>query len=264
MPKDLDIDYKRQLYGSVAPYADHLLFHTGTSDWTSRVEDDTRYPFINNMKATLKDAMMKSFPKQSQNLLVTASSLTPISVTQNGLTKQKSYVSLMKAGLHVFVNHNSVQQQAFLKDLADNVASERGWDKEILRQQFQTQPIDEVVVLICGHEKRDVRCGVMGPLLQKEFQDKLSREGFNLESNKSGDSSTGTKTARVGLISHIGGHAFAGNVIIYVPSTPAFEGNELAGKGVWYGRVEPKHVEGILNATVRDGVVIDELLRGVV
>lgn len=67
-------------------------------------------------------------------------------------------------------------------------------------------------------------------------------------------------TARVGLISHIGGHKFAGNVIIYIP--PSFQGNALAGKGVWYGRVGPEHVEGIVAKTVLGGKVIKDMFRG--
>ena len=37
----------------------------------------------------------------------------------------------------------------------------------------------------------------------------------------------------------------------------------LAGKGVWYGRVEPRHVWGIVEETVKGGRVVEELLRGV-
>ena len=78
----------------------------------------------------------------------------------------------------------------------------------------------------------------------------------------------------VGLISHIGGHKWAGNVIIYLPPTWAKDGkpmtskeqkahhSPLAGCGIWYGRVEPKHVEGIIKKTVLGGTVIKELFRG--
>lgn len=76
------------------------------------------------------------------------------------------------------------------------------------------------------------------------------------------------------MVSHIGGHVFAGNVIIYIPpghkASPSIAGEEvystklspLAGSGVWYGRVEPKHVQGILDETVRGGKIIAELWRG--
>ncbi|KLJ06659.1 hypothetical protein EMPG_17845 [Blastomyces silverae] len=35
----------------------------------------------------------------------------------------------------------------------------------------------------------------------------------------------------------------------------------LAGKGIWYGRVEPRHVEGIVEETVLGGRVISEHFR---
>jgi len=79
------------------------------------------------------------------------------------------------------------------------------------------------------------------------------------------DAEEGTKPAvrsRVHQVSHIGGHKFAGNVIVYIPPILGNEGHPLAGQGVWYGRVEPKHVEGIVSETVEGGRVIKELFRG--
>ncbi len=136
----------------------------------------------------------------------------------------------------------------------------------------------------------------MGPLLQNEFERQLQnlavtpdaaiKEG-NSESDiepetQSGQpattlsandltptdpSSSSRPKAQVGLISHIGGHKWAGNVIIYIPPSWRFnpshtEEESLAGCGIWYGRVEPKHVEGIIKETVLGGRVIHDLFRG--
>ncbi|KAG6031242.1 hypothetical protein E4U41_007644, partial [Claviceps citrina] len=73
------------------------------------------------------------------------------------------------------------------------------------------------------------------------------------------------KTARVGLISHIGGHKFAGNAIVYIPPGhlgPGGEEHPLAGCGIWYGRVEPRHVEGLVDETVVRGRVVEDMFRG--
>lgn len=71
----------------------------------------------------------------------------------------------------------------------------------------------------------------------------------------------------VASISHIGGHAFAGNVVIYIPKQWKLRDRNvyspLAGKGIWYGRVEPRHVWGIVEETIQKGRIIEELLRGV-
>lgn len=65
----------------------------------------------------------------------------------------------------------------------------------------------------------------------------------------------------------IGGHAYAGNVVIYLPRNWKGVNGEsvspLAGKGNWYGRVEARHVWGIMDETVKKGRIIEELFRGV-
>ena len=93
----------------------------------------------------------------------------------------------------------------------------------------------------------------MGPLLQTEFRRAIDRI-----------SAHNHIAMQVALVSHTGGHKFAGNVIVYIP--PGFrtdgEMSPLAGQGVWYGRVEPRHVEGILAETVGRGRVVGDLVRG--
>lgn len=107
------------------------------------------------------------------------------------------------------------------------------------------ESITKPTILICGHGGRDQRCGILGPILQSAFRSTLSRAGID---------------ADVGLISHIGGHKYAGNVIIYVP--PKFSSNSLKGTGIWYGRVGPEQVEGVVEETFVKGRIITELLRG--
>ena len=40
MPEGLGIDYKRQLDGTMPPYAQHVVIRSGRSDWSSRIEND--------------------------------------------------------------------------------------------------------------------------------------------------------------------------------------------------------------------------------
>lgn len=147
---------------------------------------------------------------------------------------------------------------------------------------YGVQDIKDVLVMICGHGGRDMRCGVMGPVLQKEFERLLPKLGMNVDAapveismsqdtpmNQKGMLGQGTiehtATARVGMVSHIGGHAYAGNVICCIP--PSAKGphglpHPLAGCQIWYGRIEPKHVEAIIVETLRHGRVIAEHFRG--
>lgn len=142
--------------------------------------------------------------------------------------------------------------------------------------------MEDVLVLVCGHGGRDARCGVLGPVLIREFEDALSKAGVEVLDGpvplaipskhpaitSPGSSEQGEEpgmSARVGSISHIGGHKFAGNVILYIPPSARLKGGEphpLRGMGIWYGRVEPKHVEGIISETLGEGRVVMDLFRG--
>lgn len=122
---------------------------------------------------------------------------------------------------------------------------------------------DMLKVLICGHGCRDQRCGLYGPVLQTEFV-KVLKSGHGQPgpgSHGSGLAGPAEDKFEVDLISHIGGHKFAGNVIIYIPASGAWKNHPLAGMGIWYGRMEPKHVPGIVIETNR-GRIIKELFRG--
>jgi len=55
-------------------------------------------------------------------------------------------------------------------------------------------------------------------------------------------------------VSHIGGHKFGGNMIVYE--------NELR-KATWYGRVSPCDIEKILEVHLNDKSVLEKNLRGV-
>ena len=158
-------------------------------------------------------------------------------------------------------------------------------DRLLRKPSYQTllwgvQDVDDVLVLICGHGGRDMRCGLMGTVLRDEFAQRLPEQGIEVLSGPvdvrapgaasatasiAGPPSGRPRTSRIGLISHIGGHKFAGNIIIYLPpSMKAGDGSAhpLAGHGVWYGRVEPCHVQGIVSETVLKGNVISDMFRG--
>lgn len=142
-------------------------------------------------------------------------------------------------------------------------------EPERQRQFAGTRAVDEILVLICGHGGRDERCGKLGPILRDEFEEKLQRQNIRVlrgmpdSSSEAGEKESTVRNApaaRCSIISHIGGHKWAGNVIIYIP--PKFTSNALAGKGIWYGRVAPEHVEGLVEKTIIEGKVIKDLFRG--
>ena len=137
-------------------------------------------------------------------------------------------------------------------------------EDERLKYIYQKTP----TILICGHNSRDTRCGKLGPILHAEFMSYVKGESqpqIDVFKVAGVQVKNPIRKSRVALVSHIGGHAFAGNVIIYLPRSfrlPDGTASPLAGKGIWYGRVEPKHVWGIMEETFQRGHVIEELLRG--
>ncbi|KAF9509502.1 hypothetical protein BS47DRAFT_1349174 [Hydnum rufescens UP504] len=145
----------------------------------------------------------------------------------------------------------------------------------------------DAVILICSHKRRDNKCGIAAPILQNAFTTVLNARQWEvhtevddscmnepsledisgssaeerdlafvqrLQASSSSSSSSGSQHEKRALIlntSHIGGHKFAGNIVVYWPS----------GSAVWYGRVSPKEVTAVVDETVVGGRVIPELLR---
>lgn len=106
---------------------------------------------------------------------------------------------------------------------------------------FREVDLDRGLVAICGHTQRDVRCGEIAPLLKNEFEKVFAIEGIH--------------DVSVGLISHVGGHAYAGNVL-YFPK------KSIEKPLFFYGRVFPSNVQGIVEETIKSGGIIKELYRG--
>ncbi|KAH9951699.1 Sucraseferredoxin-like protein [Amylocystis lapponica] len=138
------------------------------------------------------------------------------------------------------------------------------------------------VILLCSHKRRDNRCAISAPKLEHGFTTALERQGWDVRTQLEDPAQTGpaleelsgTEEEREAEIvrqlhavdpvhadhpsalilrnSHIGGHKFAGNVIIYTPQ----------GVAVWYGRVTPHEVEAVVKETIIGGKILPPLLRG--
>ncbi|KAJ4763941.1 Altered inheritance of mitochondria protein 32 [Rhynchospora pubera] len=97
-------------------------------------------------------------------------------------------------------------------------------------------------VFVCAHGSRDKRCGTCGPALIKKFKEEIGVRGLQDLITVSG-------------CSHIGGHKYAGNVIIF-----SLVNGEVAGH--WYGYVAPDDVAVLLDQHIGKGEVVDHLWRG--
>ncbi|OHE91064.1 hypothetical protein CORC01_13620 [Colletotrichum orchidophilum] len=295
MPEGLDIDFKSPLNGVVAGYAEQVLVCTGQDDWVSRIEEENSG---DNLAADLKELFGRggTYSDPWHNISTINASF-PSSVPRRSEVQTTSAYLLPSFKYVPFlprVSFDSVQALAkgyllpeTLHTMHDGSLSPIHRDRLTRKEAYRSllygvRDVKEVLVLICGHGGRDMRCGVMGPVLRDEFERRFEGVGVGVlrgaveidEGEEVGrlaapalsEGEGGEKmSARVGLISHIGGHKFAGNIIIYIPPGQLMADGEkhpLAGKGIWYGRVEPKHVEGIVNETVLRGRVVADMFRG--
>ncbi|RDW94316.1 hypothetical protein BP5796_00079 [Coleophoma crateriformis] len=291
LPAGLPIEHNKPLNGTMAAYAEQVLVCTGKDDWLSRIEDENSG---DNLAADIKELMGRggTYSDPYHNVSTLNSSFPSTAPPPNRSEVQTNSVYLLPSFKYVpflpRVSFDSVQ--ALVRGYLLPTSLNRAHDAlspihrdrllrstEIQSLLFGVQDVKDILVLICGHGGRDARCGIFGPVLRTEFEHVLTRNNFNVlkgpvavENNKAemieGPSSTKTTgTARVGLISHIGGHKFAGNVIVYIPPGSRLttgEAHPLAGCGIWYGLIEPKHVDGIVQETVLQGRVIAEKFRG--
>lgn len=122
------------------------------------------------------------------------------------------------------------------------------------------------LILLCSQATRDARCGQSAPLLRKELERHLRPLGLyrDLEDERPGG-------VGIYFISHVGGHKFAANVMIYrrasherestgVDGTPFDE----AAQCIWLARVKPEDCENLVKYTVLQGKVVqpERQLRG--
>ncbi|KAJ7591315.1 Sucrase/ferredoxin-like-domain-containing protein [Mycena floridula] len=135
------------------------------------------------------------------------------------------------------------------------------------------------VILLCSHKRRDNRCHLAAKRLEDAFSRILeSRDwtvhtqvehpndtfGLPLEEFQGNEAEKESHVRRqleslsaerrvlILKNSHIGGHKFAGNCIIYTPQ----------GSGIWLGRITEHDVEAIVTNTLEEGLIMPSLLRG--
>lgn len=146
-----------------------------------------------------------------------------------------------------------------------------------------------VLILLCSQMTRDARCGQSAPLLRKELERHLRPLGLYRDLDD-------TRPGGVGIyfISHVGGHKYSANVMVYRRPDPfgldgvqrAREGGDLkpkirdrgageeeageetddlgAAQCIWIARVKPEDCENIVRYTVLQGKVVkpETQLRG--
>lgn len=148
----------------------------------------------------------------------------------------------------------------------------------------------DYLILLCSQKTRDARCGQSAPLLRRELERHLRPLGLYRDLHDERPGGVG-----IYFISHVGGHKFAANVMVYrrAKAGKAASRNGFSGRGlevengdkrsgsrrdgkeveerdmeaaqcIWLARVRPEDCENIVRYTVLQGKVVkpERQLRG--
>ncbi|KAG2370036.1 Sucrase/ferredoxin-like-domain-containing protein [Suillus spraguei] len=280
----LDIDMDSDMLGSVKPYRRQVVISTGKTDWENEVTEakGTLAAFLKTANSSLGAHKPKSTNDSlppgvfshadAKKLAILNGSHRPFSHDQ----PEETVIVLPDFMVVSGVPRTLAGAEALWKVAVDPAIDRAG--VTTLTENLNTWVLPySCLILLCSHKRRDKRCAVAAPILEKAFHQYLEQEGWEVHTElydlttepslESQASSTTEKeqlietqlkslhTERKALIlknSHVGGHKFAGNCIIYTPR----------GAGVWYGRVTPHEVESIVKHTIIDGQVLPTILRG--
>lgn len=294
----MSIDTETDLLGSVKPYRRQVVISTGKSDWHQEVTeaDGTLAAFlcsVNERRSAKSDNIGKSAPKGNKSLLsglftqdtsnrlsILNGSHHSLSLHHDSTSKLETVIILPDYKVITDVPRSLEGAETLWKSAIDPAYGRTGSPERSDTLKSWVLPYS-CLMLLCSHKRRDKRCAIAAPVLEKTFTQSLEREGWEVHTDLEDLSNEPTLEHLLGVgnadgadpetvyqsqltalpgqhralilrNSHIGGHKFAGNVIIHTP----------AGASVWYGRVTAHHVESIVRNTIIGGCVLPPILRG--
>ncbi|CCD24453.1 Aim32p NDAI_0D01390 [Naumovozyma dairenensis CBS 421] len=226
-------------FGLIPAYNRHVLLISpiGVSgfQWCSNLKmDGLSWPF--NVIKQLQDSFR--FENEGNDILINAISLQNHTWGELKLSKNENicHVLVLPDYKIYKIKKDKVEVDKFIQFLKckpnDNMP--------VLWKNYEECLKDWI--FICGHQQRDERCGIIGhelvPLFEKYYGDKKN----------------------IAIISHIGGHKYAGNVIYYNQIKNDDKNKELADC-LWFGKVLPPNLKTLCDS-LENKKIIKELYRG--
>ncbi|KAG2151990.1 Sucrase/ferredoxin-like-domain-containing protein [Suillus cothurnatus] len=279
----LDIDMDSDMLGSVYPYRRQVIISTGKTNWENEVTEaeGTLAAFLKTVNSSLGTLKKPNDPLPSGLLFsrTEAKYLSILNGSHRSFSSDESEETVIVLPDFMVVSgvpRTLVGAEVLWKAAVDPALDRAGVITRTDNLNTWVLPYS-CLILLCSHKRRDKRCAVTAPILEKAFHQYLEREGwevhtdlYDLTSEPSLESQASSSIEKEQLIeaqlkslhaehraliiknSHFGGHKFAGNCVIYTPR----------GAGVWYGRVTPHEVESIVKHTIIDGQVLPTIFRG--
>ncbi|KAH6605640.1 hypothetical protein Trco_004793 [Trichoderma cornu-damae] len=294
-PRGFKVDEDDVLYGQVKGWSTHVLVGTGKADWVRDVADE---------KGSVMEAIHKVGGVKNGRLMLSASNIP----TPHGTTDYSEPTALLLLPAFALVHNvhpNNVPQLiANVVNRAPTNSSPLlpwrsaippslpGPDASSLADLTVKSCPHKAVILMCSQKTRDARCGQSAPLLRKELERHLRPLGLFRDLHDERPGGVG-----IYFISHVGGHKYSANVMVYrrpnafgQDDEPLPEGveeaeskddkKEAAGEGagsgedekgdvgaaqcIWLARVRPEDCENLVRYTVLKGKVVkpERQLRG--
>ena len=197
--------------GTVKMFERHLFVSTPTADWPPQIEESDGY--LGSLAR-----LLQSGSREAGIVLRLTAFHSP---TADGLIELLSFPD------------RSVYRvpSSQVEDWARSYLS-----REETADRFDSEPVRQRWIFVCAHGSRDRRCGLCGPPLLAA----LTRSTSTIPE---------LRDVRIHACSHVGGHRFAGNILIYPD-------------GDWYGSVGSRDVETIVRRHLLEGKVVWDLWRG--
>ncbi|KAL7232644.1 hypothetical protein ACSBR2_010624 [Camellia fascicularis] len=216
--------YQSNLVGTVDPYDRHLfLCYKSCDSWPSRVEDS---------ESDALPKLLSGALKARKNDINVKTRLTVCEGREG--TEFSDGDVLIFPEMIKYRGLNGSDVDSFVDNVLVNGKPWASGVQEVLAGSH---------VFVCAHASRDQRCGVCGPVLIEKFKEEIEQRALQ-------------DHVFVSACSHVGGHKYAGNLIIFSADA---EG-KIAGH--WYGYVTPNDVAELLDQHIGKGEIIDRLWRG--
>ncbi|CAI6316998.1 unnamed protein product [Periconia digitata] len=284
-PSKFVIDETEELYGHVKGWSTHLIVGTGKTDWVRDVADE---------KGSIMEAVDKGDVKPDNGKLMLSASNIPIPDHSDHSTTVLLLPSFQFID-HVtpantpdliknFVNKGPTNTSSFpfVQEQSVDESAESGIPPTLSAPALTARPCPhKYLILLCSQKTRDARCGQSAPLLRRELERHLRPLGLYRDLHDERPGGVG-----IYFISHVGGHKFSANVMIYrkasavkeaegggdgqsktedsnnqqvmldVNKAQEEEGNGEAAQCIWLARIRPEDCENVIRYTVLQGKVV--------
>lgn len=253
-------DKVNDMLGSVKAYDRHVIISVPSSSvWESDIErQTTQFPYnlikhFDNIKKANKalaesTSAVESQPMVPKPLKLKLTAMIDDDELSNNDDQQQANVIVYPDNLKFTL---TVEQFAGFADMVSRPVPLA--EAAELPQFTHTSPAWKKLVLVCVHNARDKRCGQAGPEVISELRRLLGEQQQQEEEDgevvERGRASVAAQDIAVRGSSHIGGHVYAGTMIVYP-------------EGRWYGRITRGNAAELLQH-IKEGSVFSPCERGV-